>query len=324
MAINIDAQNIDKYPGTLKRVTIDLDQIVPLAFEGDEQFVLTVATSAYSDNAARTAIPTTYVSDLKIGWIKSSGLTGIGGRFALDSNTNSLKVKMDATVSGSDGSGYYTITLNYNTDGTSIRGEVIASDLEEKIREIQCVAADAGYQKAYTNTSVEWKDGKFWIISGTIGRYYTGEYKSSVDAVGSDISSCAKLLGFNTPVKSEHIASVSIAESLIVADYVGDYPYVYINNGTGVKAGDCLSITDGTKLEYFPVIAVSGTRLTVPTSTVNGFTAIIGNYTLMDYARVQILREQDPDVTPTPYCSSVDALIRYGVKNTINLIDFSS
>lgn len=318
MALNLDTQNIDLYPGTIKRVTVDLDQIIPISQEGDEKFVITVATSAYSDNTARTAIPTTYITDLNVGWTKSSGLAGIGGKFALDATHNQLKIKMDATVSGSDQSGYYTVQLNYNTNGTSIRGEVVAADLEEKIRDITCVAADAGYQKAYSNATVEWKDGKFWVMSGTIGRYYTGQYRSSVKVASASSNDCATLLGFNTQVSSEDVATRTIAESLITANYTGGAGSLSINAGTGVAAGNCLSISNGTTTEYMLVTAVSGTYLTVSDATVTG------TYSTTNHSRVQILREQDPDVRPIPYCSSVDDIIRYGVKNTINTIDFSS
>lgn len=318
MAINLDVQDIDNYPGTLKRVTVDQDTIVPTGFEGDEQFVITVATSAYSNNTNRTAIPTTYITDQNIGWAKSSGLAGIGGKFALDATHNQMKIKMDATVSGSDQTGYYTITLNYNTDNTSVKGEVVAADIEEKIRAISCVAADAGYQKAYSNSTVEWKDGKFWIMSGTIGRYYTGQYKSSVRVATATSNDCSALLGFSTQVTSEDVANRTVAESLITADYTGGDGTMSINTGTGVVPGNCISISNGTTTEYALVLTVTGTALTLSDTTVTG------TYTTAAYSRIQILKEQDPDVAPIPYCSSVDDLIRYGVKNTINQIDFSS
>jgi hypothetical protein len=40
MAINVDTQDLVNYPGTVKRVTVDQEQVVPSGYEGDEQFML--------------------------------------------------------------------------------------------------------------------------------------------------------------------------------------------------------------------------------------------------------------------------------------------
>jgi hypothetical protein len=169
MALNIDTQDIDAYPGTVKRVTVDQSQIVPIGFEGDEQFVVTIGTSAYSDNTLRTAIQDLYVTDFIAGWCKSSGFAGSSGKYSLDATHNTIRVKMDATVSGVGQTGYYPITLDWDDSARS--GELVAQDMEDKIRAVTCSGADAGYQLAYTNASVEYKNGKFWIVSGSIGRY---------------------------------------------------------------------------------------------------------------------------------------------------------
>ena len=50
MAINLDTQDLQNYPGTVKRVTVDQEQVVPYGFEGDEQFMLSFSTTAYRDN----------------------------------------------------------------------------------------------------------------------------------------------------------------------------------------------------------------------------------------------------------------------------------
>ena len=62
MAINIDTQDLVNYPGTVKRVTVDQEQVVPQGYEGDEQFMLSFSTTAYSDNTARTRIQDNYVT----------------------------------------------------------------------------------------------------------------------------------------------------------------------------------------------------------------------------------------------------------------------
>ena len=134
MAINVDTQDLVNYPGNVKRVTVDQEQVVPQGYEGDEQFMLSFSTTAYSNNVNRTRIQDNYVTHFKAGWCKSSGFAGSSGKFLLTSSANSLKVKLDSTVSGTDGSGYYTVALGYNTDVTARDGEVIAADLENKIR----------------------------------------------------------------------------------------------------------------------------------------------------------------------------------------------
>lgn len=324
MVINIDTQNIDQYPGIIKRVSVDQEKIVPMGFEGDEQFVITVGTSAYSDNVSRTQIQDLYITDFVSGWCKSSGFKGVGGKFALDSSHNELKVRLDSTVSGSDGSGYYTISLAHS-NGVAIPGEVIAEDMESKLRNVECVTADAGHQLAYKNSVVEFKNGKFWIVSGSIGRYYTGPYRSSVSVAAADSNDCSSILGFDINMTSEGLANNTVAQALLTQDYTADTNTLYISAGAGVEAGNCIMIKDsnGNK-EYVSVLAVSGTELTIPTNSSNGYIGITNNYLVADSSYIQVLKEQDPDAQPTPWFDNVDSLIRYGVSSIINQIDYSS
>ena len=326
MAIQLDTQNIDDYPGTIKRVTVDQVSIVPTGYEGDEQYVIKVSTSAYSDNEDTTAILPLYITDFDIGWSKSSGLTGIGGRFVLDSDNHTLKIKMDSTISGSDGSGYYDLDLAYDTEGIALRGEEIASDLEQKIRSITVVEADTGYQLAYTNASVEFTNGKFWITSGTIGRHYTGEYKSAVSVISGATGNTFDELGFNLAMTSEGVANTTTAEALLTVNYTTGDASLNISAGTGVAVGNSVFITDGTSFDYFTVLSVNETKtiLTVPTSATNSYVGITHDYTVTSGTKIQVLKEQDPDNFPTSWCSSVDSIIRYGIKSMVNLIDYSS
>lgn len=323
MAINVNTQDIDNYPGVVKRVTVDQEQFIPTGFAGDEQYAITISTSAYSDNTSNTAIQDLYIMEFDAGWCKSSGLRGTGGKFALDASNNSLKVKMDATISGTDGNGYYTIVLDHN-NGLGIAGSAVAADMEEKIRSITVETGDAGYQLSYTNATVEFIDGKFWIVSGSIGRYYSGTYRSSVDVQPAATNDCTTILGFDVPVRSEVIDSQSVAETLIAADYTGGTTPLQLTSAAGITIGDCLAITDGVNTEYFPVLAISGTNITVPITGTNGFDGISNNYVTASGAQVQLLKMQDPDVRPLTYFDSVDSLVRYGLKNIINQIDYSS
>lgn len=325
MSINIDTQDITQYPGNIKRVTVDQTKIVPINNEGDEVFVTTISTNAYSDNTVNTAIADLYIMDLTIGWAKSSGLTGTAGKYLLDATNNTMGVKMDATVSGTSQTGYYQITLDYNPT-TPKSGEEIAKDIEEKIRAITCEIADRGFQLAYTNCSVEYRESKFWIVSGSFADAFIGPYRSSCAVVSGTTNDCTGILGFTNPVTSEELDDATTIESLVTADYTADDLNVYINTGTGIVAGDCCSITDGSTTDYFTVLGVAdnGATLTVPTSGTNSFVGIVNNYTTGNYTRIQVLREQDPDTVPQSYVNSIDGLVKYGLKSIINQIDYSS
>lgn len=325
MALTISTQDLINYPGNSKNVVLDTKQVVPIGFEGDEQLVASFSTTAYSDNTERTSIQTLYITDIKLGWCKSSGLAGDAtGKFALTSGTNQLKVKMDTTVSGTDGNGYYTITLDYNADGTPRSGSVIAADMEEKIRALTMATADTGFQLSYLNASVEFKNNRFWIYSGTVGNSFEGSTKTSVAVASADSNDCSVILGFDLSTSSESIAAIAVKEGLISSSYTTDTDTLYVSAGTGVVAGDCLLITDGTNTDYFTALSgTTSTTIKVATSATNNYVGIANSYTANE-AKVQILREQDPDAGPSLVLDSFDSINRHGIKSLVNQIDYSS
>lgn len=325
MALNVNTQDLENYPGNTQRVTVDLDSLVPVGFEGDEQFIMVASTTAYSDNVNRVAIPDLQVMDFKAGWCKSSGFAGTGGKFILDSTHYRMKVKIDATVSGSDGSGWYDIDLAYNTDGTPISGEAVAEDMEKKIRDISdsLNVADTGFRLSYLNASVYFRQGKFWIISGSIGKYYTGEYRSSVMVAAGDTNDVTVRLGFDIPVDTQTLSNVTVNETILTSNYTTNTAAMSIVGGSGVMAGDCLMITDGTNTDYFTALAgTTDLSIVVPTSTTNGYTGVAHSYTVSG-TKLQILREQDPDNEPTMWYRNIDQLARLGIKTMVNQIDYS-
>jgi hypothetical protein len=325
MAINIDTQDLVNYPGTTKRVTLDQDSVVPVGEEGDEKYILKTSTTAYSDNTNSTAIQDLYITDFKTGWCKSSGFAGSGGKFSLDSTHYQLKIKLDATVSGSDDSGYYTIALAYNIDSTPISGDAVAANMEEKIRALTMVTADTGYSLSYKSCSVYYQEGKFWIISGSTGNYYTGANRSSVKVAVASLYDCSKELGFDLELDSEALDAVAVKEAILGSDYTTDTTPLTIGAGTGVTAGDCLMITDGVYTDYF--VAISGTTdvsVVVATNTNNSYVGIANSYTTASGALIQKLRRQDPEGRPTMWYTNIDAISRFGIKSIINQIDYSS
>lgn len=332
MAIRVDTQDLDNYPGTVKVVTLNQDQIVPTGEEGDEKYVLSFSTTAYSDNDNNTAIQTIYIRNFKTGWCKSSGFTGSNGKFALDATHNNMKVKIDATVSGADGSSWYTIELDHN-NGSYLSGESIAADMENKIRALadSIHTADTGFALSYKNASVEFEDGQFWIISGSVSGYYTGANRSSVRVAAASSNDCSAMLGFDLPQTSEElaVAGAGVKESVITQNYIADSSDLNVQSGLGVVEGDCLMITDGTHTDYFTAISgTTDTIIKVPTVATCNYTGIANSYTYIPAStgtgsKVQLLREQDPDGTPTLYYTDIDSITRFGLKSIINQIDYS-
>lgn len=325
MAVNVTVYDLDNYPDNNKTVTVNQSTIVPVGYEGDEQWVLSFTTTAYSDNTNRTAIQDIYVREMKAGWVKSSGFTGSAGKFTLVSGTsNQLKVKMDASAGASGGGGYYTIELD---PGVNLSGEVIAADMEAKIRalpdDVSWVIADDGYSLSYKNAVVDYFNGRFKVVSGSVGRYYTGTNRSSVDIAKVSADTCYETLGFDLSIDSQTIAGQSIKEVLLATSYTTDTATMVVNTGLDAAAGDCAMITDGTNTDYFQIISVSGTTLTVPTSGDNGFTGVSNSYTA-EVSKVQLLKEQDPEQSPVPYYDTVDAITRWGIMSVSNQLDFSS
>jgi hypothetical protein len=321
MAINIGTQDLENYPGNSKTVTIDVASLVPTGYEGDEQIVLRIYTTAYSNIANRTAIQNLYITEAKSGWIKSSGFKG--SVFQLDSTHNTFRVKLDATVSGSDGSGYYDVVLDHD-DGANIPGDQVAADMEIKIRAIpagvQWNTADTGFTMAYRDCSVYFENGKFKIVSGSIGDSYIGADKSAVAVSSGTTNDCLTMLGFNLPISSETIEGTQIREAEVLVTYSGSASVLYTSGGTGAAAGDAMAITDGSNTEYFIVDSLnpSGSDITILTGTEpsNTYTAYA--------AKVQLLRMNDPDFEPQSSYSSIDDIARHGIKNMVNQIDYSS
>jgi len=322
MSISLDVQDLENYPGVTKKVTLDTTILVPAGAEGDEKYLISASTSAYSDGVARTAIQSLYIAGGKIGWTKSSGFKGVNSKFALDATHCVLGVKIDATVSGTS-NGFYNITLDHNS-GVLKRGEEIAIDMQEKLHNLTTVSGvDDGFKLAYKNCSVKFVDNKFYISSGTISNYFTGPARSSVLVGNNPTNDCASMLGFDQQVTSEDLSNITILEAPILVDYTTNTATLIINMTTGVTVGDALCITDGVNIDYFTALAVATTNITVATLATNSFTGIAHSYTVASGAYVQIVQKADPNNLPNNYYSDVDELLRYMAKIMINQIDFS-
>ena len=285
--------------------------------------MLSCVTSAYAPNT--TAIQDLYVQEIKTGWLKSSGFVGTGGKFSVTPSSNNLKIKIDNSTGAVGGGGYYTIAL---ASGTNLTADVIAADIEIKIRALpddaSWITNDDPYKLAYMNTSVEYKDGKFWIISGSVSPYYTGNARSSIKVAKVVGDTCYETLGFDLSIDSQTIAGTSIKEALLTSDYSVEDPILYIGTGTSVTVGDCLIVTDGTNTDYFTAISGTiSTEIAVSTTAVNGYAGILHNYTT-GVSKIQLMQEQDPDQAPLAWHDTVDSIVRHLIKSVTNQIDFSS
>lgn len=329
MALNVDTQDLQNYPGNVKRVSIDHSAVVPTGEEGDEKYVQSISTTAYSNNTDRTAISDLYITDFKIGWTKSSGFTGAGGKYALSSSAYKLYTKVDATTSGtttvSGVAGFYEIELTHS-DGTPISGETIAIDMQAKIRALadSLVTADTGYSIAYKNVSVEYKNSKFWIVSGSVGNLYSGANRTSVKIEEVPGDGAYDILGFNLAISSEEMDSVVIEETYLNGSCPAGTGSITIGSDINVAIGDALMIRDETNTDYFTAISgTTGVTVNVPTLATNGFAGISNTY-VSGAAKIQILKEQDPNGCPTGWFTDIDGIVRHGIKVFTHEIDYSS
>jgi len=183
---------------------------------------------------------------------------------------------------------------------------------------------DEGLQLSYLNASVEYKNSQFFITSGSVGEYFNGTKRTSVLVTAVDNDDAAAKLGFDLAITSRDIDSISVKESKIAFDYIKDTKTLTINLGTGVQEGDCLMITDGEHTDYFT--AITGTvdpLISLAIFAENGYTGIKEDYSAST-SKVQILREQDPEVVPNFYHTTIDSICRHGIKSLVNQIDYSS
>ena len=325
MATNVVVYDLENYPDNNKTVVTDQKLVTPIGYEGDEQWGSSFTTTAYSLISAKTAIQDLYIQEIKGGWLKSSGFVGSGGKFTIGSNSKKLKIKIDNSAGAAGGGGYYTITL---TEGDNLTGEAIAENMETEIRALpddaSWIPADDAYKLAYMNATVEYKGGRFWIISGTMSAYYTGATRSSVKVAQSGGDICYQTLGFNLPIDSQTIGGTSIKEATLSSNYNVNSTPLSINTGTDVQVGDCLMITDGANTDYFTAISgTTETSVVVCTHDNNNYVGISHSYTTSG-TKVQVLREQDPEQAPVAYYDTIDSAVRFGIKSISNQIDYSA
>ena len=332
MAVNVNVYDLQDNPDNNKTVTIDIKQVTPIGYEGDEQWVVSATTTAYSSIASRTAISDIYILEMKGGWAKSSGL--VTSPFTINANRK-LRLRMDADIaSGTDPkvqSGYWEVTLAATTSGTAT-GDDIASDLETQIRALADNAdMDATYTLSYMNASVEFSEDKFKIIAGSIADSYTGGDRSAVDVyTGSswlvDPTSCTATLGFDLGTDTVALSDLGVKEVAVATTYSGGTDLV-VDSGLGsVSVGDAFYIANNTGQEEYFIADTASTETTIKVLTTDGNVLRMPDVATYpaDTSKVQRISWNDPDALPTNYYSDVDAGVRWAVKSLANQIDYTS
>jgi hypothetical protein len=313
MATNVTVRDLDNYPDNFKTITVDQATLVPTGARGDEKWVNSFTTTAYSNNTSLTAIQDIYVQEFKAGWYKSSGL--VSGPFIIQSGRQWMGVQMDAN------SAYY-IQLDAATYG----GDSLASSIEEKIRAVPTtsgiwIAGDDAL--AYKNAIVDYVNGKFIIVSGNVGEFYTGVNRTSVTITASGADTLFAYLGFGLGISSEYLASSLPTQTLLGTSYSPGGATLVLSSDIGFVAKDSGYITDGTTTDYFTVISGSGVTWYVPNVGTNGFNGIANSYTA-GTAKVVRMRVQDSDQEPVCYHNTIDSIVRWGIASLVNQVDFSS
>jgi hypothetical protein len=193
MAVNITVYDLDNYPDNNKTMTVDQSTVVPVGYEGDEQWVLSFTTSAYSDNTNLTAIQDIYVQEINAGWYKSSGLVDLSN-VTISGGNKVLGLNMD------NSSKTYYVQLTEATYGP----DALAEHIRDLIRAVPSTGywASADDSLAYLNALVDYTDGKIKIISGTVATNYTGTSQTSVVVSASGSDTLYANLGFNLGIGS--------------------------------------------------------------------------------------------------------------------------
>jgi len=297
-----------------KIVKVDIGTLIQTGHGGEEKWLLKFYTPEFSDVDSRTGIKSVYLDQLSSGWYKSSGL--VDNSYTISTNNDSLNIRLD------NSSGTYNIVLDH---GTGLKGKVVANEIKRKINDIPNSVdwVDEGdpIKFCYTNCNVKYKDDKFYILSGSSGEY-SGAEVSSVRVSEVSGNTCYYTLGFHLGVSSEVLSDIIIKESLLLQNYVTNTSNLIIDNNISPEDGDVFYITDDLNEDYF--VCVSGSvvgNLKIQTSAFNSYIGIKNNY-LAGATKIQLLKKNDPDFIPTNYTTSIDDMIKWGINNIANKIDY--
>jgi len=297
-----------------KIVKVDIGTLIRSSHEGEEEWLLKFYTLDYSDIALKKNIKSIYLDELSSGWYKSSGL--VDTDYIITGGNDSFSIQIDNSI------GIYTVTINH---GEGLKGEVVARDIKEKINGLpdsgSWVESEEDITYSYRNCNVKYKDKKFYILSGSSGTY-SGDDSSSVRVSKVSGDSCFNILGFDLGISSEVLDTTIIDEFLLGVDYISNTENLNVGLTIVPEENSSYYITDGSNEDYF--ICISGStvgNLKVQTYSNNSYIGIKHNY-LAGQSKIQLIKSTDPDFKPTNYTSSVDEMIKWGINNIANKIDY--
>lgn len=304
MAVNISVFDLQNYPNNPKTVTVDLSELVAFGNGGEDTWVLSAVTTATASGSA--AIQRLYISQNRVGWVKSSGLKA--GPYSVIVSQKHLKVAIDEDISGA-----VEITLDENT--VAIGGNAVAKNIQSKISNTALTGGAKAGNLAYLNATVRFVNGAFEILSGTVSDVYTGVTRSSVDiADGATTTGLAAELGFDITFSSESLAAAPPKLTSLASPYTTGTALVVDTSGL-VVSGDCIAITDGTNTEFRGIESGFGINVTLSSGLAN---------TYATGSLVQIVTVQDPAGNPVSGYETVDDLVKFSIASIVNQIDFSS
>lgn len=303
MAITETIRDVENYPTKTKTVTLDLQKIVPIDNEGDEVYVVSAAPGTGSTNkVGGGAINPIFMREFKAGFARSSGF--VNPPFTITSSNKNIRVSID-------GSTYREIALE---EGTGLTGDDIAADMQAKINALASVGGLEAGKVEFLSATVEFKNNKFAIVSGSISNTYTGVGKSSVKLLPGATNDISSTIGFNIYFNSEDLSGIQVSQTVLTSGYTSGTT-LNVSSSTGLVAGNAFMLTDGTNKEYFvasgistAVIEISGTGLA------NAYAS---------GSLVQKIFERDPDSELASPYEDMDSLTRFALRSIANQTDFS-
>ncbi len=309
MAVTVYVRDLINYPGNQKTITVNLTSLIPKDQSGDEKWVISLTTNAYAD-ANNTAIQDIYLTHIKRGWCRSSGI--VGSMFNIGTG-HALNVVID----GATGT-----TTVYLTSGTNLTGEDVARDLQTKLRALADSSGSQAGDLGYKNCVVEFRENRFWIYSGTVSDSYTGTSQSSVTIGAAQFGvDCRHVLGFDITTSSYELESNPCMSAALASDYTrGTSTLTIGDHGWTVTSGQAYMIRNAQYSDYFISLAgSSGNTIVVPEGVIaHDYSTATGSRTL-----VTLLKPGDEI---NPVCSpmeTIDDVVRWGIESITNQIYFA-
>lgn len=303
MAVNVSVFDLVNFPNNPKTVTVDISEVTPFGNGGEDAWVFSAITTATASGSA--AIQRLYISQSKMGWIKSSGLKP--GPYIVNGSQKHLKVSIDEDIS-------QAVEIVLDENSVAIGGTSVAKNIQAKLNATALTGGAKVGNLAYLNASVQFVDGTFQIISGTASDEYTGITRSSVDvADGVTTTGLAAELGFDITFTTQGLATAPPIQTSLADPYTTGTSFTISTSGL-ISGGDCIAITDGTNTEFRGIESGSGANITLSSGLANPYAA---------GSLVQVLSVQDPGGQPVSGYQSVDDIVKFSIASIVNQIDFS-